>query len=137
MKECNNQNIFTIDEGNRLKLLRQKQSSKVKWLSQKEFEEIEYLQRKKAEEEENPGSREGFKFDKASLEKLQEQRLPTELLLQLENMIGEKYSNEEEFIERVELILGNDLTLKHRPLLLKYARYKKRNRKAKVPKIKI
>jgi len=130
-----NENQSLKDEINRLKGEQGKPDIKAN--AKKNTDISSEQERKAAEAEENSGNKEGFKFDKASLEKLQEQRLPIELLLELESMIGEKYNNEKEFIERVELILGKALTVKHRPLLLKYARYKKRNRKAKIPKIKI
>lgn len=130
-----NENQSLKDEINRLKGEQGKPDIKAN--VKKNTDISSEQERKKAEEEVNSGDREGFKFDKASLEKLQEQRLPIDLLLQLESMIGEKYNNEKEFIERVELILGKELTVKYRPLLLKYARYKKRNRTAKIPKIKI
>ena len=130
-----NENQSLKDEINRLKGEQGKPDIKAN--TKKNTDISSEQERKEAEAEEASGNREGFKFDKASLEKLKEQRLPIELLLQLESMIGEKYLNEKEFIERVELILGKELTVQHRPLLLKYARYKKRNRKAKIPKIKI
>ena len=93
-------------------------------------------ERKKAEED-GKANQEGFKFDKRSLEKLKEKRLSVELLDQLKKMSGEKYPDEATFITAIESILGRSLTGQHRALLLKYARYKKRNRKPKLPKITI
>ena len=81
--------------------------------------------------------REGFKLDKGSLGKLKEQRLSAELLDQLSKLDGEKYSDEEGFLTAVESLLEQPLTEEEHRLLLKYARYKKRNRKAKLPEISI
>jgi len=82
-------------------------------------------------------NRQGFKLDKGSLGKLKEQRLSAELLDQLSKLDGGKYSDEEGFLTAVEAILEQSLTEEQRRLLLKYARYKKRNRKAKLPEITI
>ncbi len=91
-------------------------------------------ERKQAEED-SEKKRVGFKFDKKSLEKLKEQRLPIELLDEIEKICGKKYSDEETFVSAIESVLGKSLTDQYRTLLLKYARYKKRNRKAKLPEI--
>jgi hypothetical protein len=85
----------------------------------------------------NELNKEGFKLDKGSLEKLKEQRLPVELLDQLESLNSKKYSSEKEFLNDLESVIGKDLTEKYKSLLIKYARYKKRNRSAKLPDIKI
>jgi hypothetical protein len=82
-------------------------------------------------------NKEGFKLDKGSLEKLKEQRLPVHLLDQLESLNSNKYSSEKEFLKAVESVIGKDLTETYRTLLIKYARYKKRSRNAKLPEIKI
>ena len=82
-------------------------------------------------------NREGFKLDKPSLEKLKEHRIPGEILDSLKILSGKKYSNKTEFIEAVESIIGNDLTNQHINTLVKYAKYKKRNRKPKIPEIHI
>jgi hypothetical protein len=93
-------------------------------------------ERKQAEEAAEDGSiNEGFKLDKGSLAKLKEQRLPSKLLDQLARVSDEKYSDEEEFITAIEAVIGKSLTGQYRKLLIKYARYKKRNRQAKVPAI--
>jgi regulator of replication initiation timing len=95
--------------------------------------EKERLQAEETDEERS--SKEGFKLDKNSLEKLKEQRLPIELLEQLEKMKGNKYSDETEFIKEIESIIGTPLTSESRSLLIKYARYKKRKRAPKLPRI--
>ena len=79
----------------------------------------------------------GFKFDKGSLEKLKEQRLPFELLEQLDRLNGKKYCSETEFVAAVEAEIGKELTDQYVVLLVKYARYKRRNRNPKLPDIKI
>ena len=79
----------------------------------------------------------GFKFDKGSLEKLKEQRLPFELLEQLDRLNGKKYCSETEFVAAVEAEIGKELTDQYVALLVKYARYKRRNRNPKLPDIKI
>lgn len=95
-------------------------------------------ERKQAEIlEDEAKAREGFKLDQSSLEKLKEQRIPVEVLEPLERLNGNKYSNKAEFISAVESVIGGDLMTQYGSLLLKYARYKKRNRKSKVSEIKI
>jgi hypothetical protein len=95
-------------------------------------------ERKQAErlEEEGP-RREGFKLDNRSLEKLKEQRIPGEVLDRLERLNGKKYSSESEFVRAVECEIGGELTRQYGSLLVKYARYKRRKRKAKKPEIAI
>ncbi len=94
-------------------------------------------ERKTAEAAEDEINREGFKLDKSSLEKLKENRIPGQVLEQLKSLGGKKYSNKGEFIEAVKSAIGNDSTNLHINTLLKYARYKKRNRKPKLPEIRI
>ena len=95
-------------------------------------------ERKSAEQLDNKQlNQEGFKLNKESLEKLKEQRLPVQLLEQLESLNSKKYSSEKEFLNAVESVIGKDLTETYRSLLVKYAHYKKRNRNAKLPDIKI
>jgi hypothetical protein len=94
-------------------------------------------ERKDAEAEEDEINREGFKLDKFSLEKLKENRIPGEILEQLKSLSGIKYSTKDEFIEAVKSVIGNDLTNLHINRLVKYARYKKRNRKPKLTEIHI
>ena len=95
-------------------------------------------ERRQAEESDEDGiPKEGFKLGKSSLEQLKEQDLPVELLEQLDAMKGNKYSSETEFIQEIESLVGPELTEQHRTLLIKYARYKKRNRQAKIPRIAI
>jgi len=71
------------------------------------------------------------------LEKLQENGIPGEILEQLKSLDKKKYSTKAEFIEAVKSIIGSDLTDMHIKTLLKYARYKKRNNKPKLPEIQI
>ncbi len=97
--------------------------------------DISCEQERKAAEDES--SQEGYKFDKSSLEKLKEQRIPTGALVQLENLIGQKYSTKDDFIDAVKSVIGGVLTDRYISLLIKHARYKRRNRKAKLPEIKI
>jgi hypothetical protein len=93
-------------------------------------------ERREAEETEaDKAKKEGFKLNKGSLEKLKEQRLPVKLLEQLEAINGNKYDNEAEFLNDIESIIGAELTAQYRDLLIKYARYKKRKRQAKIPQI--
>ena len=94
-------------------------------------------ERKDAEAEEDEINREGFKLDKFSLEKLKENRIPVEVLEQLKSLTGKKYSSKAEFIEAVTSVIGSELTNQHINTLVKYARYKKRNRKPKLPEIQI
>ena len=95
-------------------------------------------ERREAEEsDESRIQKEGFKLGKSALEQLKEQDLPVELLDQLDTMKSNKYCSETEFIEEIESIVGTALTEQHRALLIKYARYKKRNRQAKIPQITI
>ncbi len=94
-------------------------------------------ERKDAEASENEGNVKYFKLDKNSLEKLKENRISREVLEQLDSLTGKKYSNEAEFSEAVESIIGNDLKNQHINTLVKHARRKKRNRQPKLPKIRI
>jgi len=94
-------------------------------------------ERKDAEVEEDEINLEGFKLDKFSLEKLKENRIPGEFLEQLKSLTGKKYSSKAEFIEAVKSVIGSELTNQHINTLVKYARYKKRNRKPKLPEIQI
>ncbi|MCP4398591.1 MAG: transposase [bacterium] len=97
--------------------------------------EKERLEAEKTDEAKK--SQEGFKLDKNSLEKLKEHRLPVELLEQLEMIQGERYSNEAECIRDIEAVIDKEMTEQYRALLLKHARYRKRNRRAKLPEIRI
>ena len=94
-------------------------------------------ERKEAEAEEDESNREGFKLDKSTLEKLKEKGIPGEILEQLKSLIGKKYSQKDEFIEAVRSVIGSDLTHLHINRLVKYALYKKRNRKPKLSEIRI
>ena len=94
-------------------------------------------ERKEAESSVQEESLEGFKIDKPSLEKLKEGRIPVKVLEKLEKLIGQKYSNKNEFIEAVISRIGNVLTNQYIKLLVKHARYKRRNRKPKLPLIRI
>ncbi len=94
-------------------------------------------ERKEAETLEGERGQEGYKFDKPSLEKLKEDRIPSEVLDQLESLIGQKYSTKAKFIEAVESVIGSNVTNRYIRLFVKYAHYKKRNRKPKLPEIHI
>ncbi|MCP4160128.1 MAG: transposase [Deltaproteobacteria bacterium] len=94
-------------------------------------------ERKDAEAIEDEIDREGFKLDKFCLEKLKENRIPEQVLEQLKSLTGKKYSSKAEFIEAVKSVIGSDLTNLHINTLVKYARYKKRNRKPKLAEIHI
>ena len=94
-------------------------------------------ERKDAETSDDEVRQEGFKLDKASLEKLKENRISAEVLEQLKSLTGKKYSNRAEFTEAVESVIGSDLTNQHINTLARYARYIKRNRKPKLPEIRI
>lgn len=132
--ELKDENQSLKDEINRLKGEQGKPDIKA---NKKQDGDISSEKERKAAEEtdEDKAKKTGFKLDKSSLEKLKEQRLPVELLEQLELMQGNKYSNETEFIDEIESIIGSKKTNQYRDLLLKYARYKKRNRSAKIPEI--
>lgn len=120
------------DENNKLKGEQGKPNVKP---NRKEDDLSSEKDRKEAEISEDENAGEGFKFDKTSLEKLKEQRIPEEVLEQLENLIGQKYSSKTDFIKAVKSIIGSILTSKYIKLLIKYARYKKRKRKPKLPEI--
>jgi len=80
---------------------------------------------------------EGFKLDKPSLEKLKEKRIPEEILVSMEKLKGKRYSDEAEFLKALEMEIGSEAAGLYGHLLVKYARYKKRNRKPKIPAISI
>ncbi len=93
-------------------------------------------ERKQAENLENESkAQEGFKLAQSSLEKLKEQRIPAEVLDQLTGLNGKKFSSKAEFMNAVKSVIGGDLTKQYGCVLLKYARYKRRNRKPKLPEI--
>ncbi len=93
-------------------------------------------ERKHAEREEaGDGSRDGFKLDRPSVEQLKEHRIPDEVLEQLTSLHGTRYADEAEFLHAVESVIGAELTCQYRFLLLKYARYRKRRRRPKLPDI--
>ena len=95
-------------------------------------------ERKQAEDAgEDKSKQEGFKLDKSTLSKLKEQRLSVVLLDQLVSMRGEKYSDANAFINAIASVIGTTLTDEYRTLFIKYGRYKKRNRKAKLGEISI
>ena len=79
----------------------------------------------------------GFKLNKNSLEKLKEQQIPSKVLDPLQNLSTNKYETEVDFVKAVENEIGADSTRQYIDLLLKYARYKKRNGKPKRSEIKI
>ena len=124
------------DENNRLK--GEQGKPEIKATIKKEGTISSEQERKEAEQlEEEIVNQEGYKLDKSSLEKLKEQGLAVELLERLEGLNGKKYSSETEFLSALESEVGKELTEQSRYLLIKYARYKRRNRKAKLPEIKI
>ena len=94
-------------------------------------------ERKDAEAEEDESNREGYKLDKFSLQKLKENQIPGEILEQLKSLCDTKYSSKDKFKEAVKSVIGSDLTNLHINRLVKYARYKKRNRRPKLSKIHI
>ncbi|MCP4404554.1 MAG: transposase [bacterium] len=79
----------------------------------------------------------GFKLDNNSLETLKEHRVPSELLEQLEMIHGERYSSDAECIRDIEAVRDKEMTEQYRALFLKHARYRQRNRRAKLPEIRI
>ncbi len=123
------------DENNRLKGEQGKPDFKPN--KKKDGDISSEQERKEAEASVDQSSREGFKVDKSSLEKLKENRIPALVLEQLENLVGQKYSSKTEFVEAVKSLLGSDVANRYINLLVKYAHYKKRNRKAKVAEIHI
>lgn len=95
-------------------------------------------ERKQAETlEEERKAQEGFKLDQHSLEKLKEQRIPHDVLDRLATLNGKKYLNKAEFVSAIESEIGRDLACQYGSLLVKYARYRRRNRKPKLPEIRI
>ena len=77
----------------------------------------------------------GFRLTKEKLKTLGENRLPPAILEALEGISNKKFSSESEFMKAVSSAIGQDEADLHRKLLLKYGRYKKRNRKSKVSEI--
>ena len=134
--ELENENQALKDEINRLKGEQGKPDIKA---NKKQDGDIssEKERRDAEESDEDRAKKVGFKLDKSTLEKLKEQRLPVQLLEQLEALQGHQYSNEIEFINEVKTLTDVELTDENCDLLLQYARYKKRNRQAKIPKITI
>ena len=71
------------------------------------------------------------------MEKLKENRIPGEVLEKLKSLNGQKYENKDEFVNAVTSAIGSDLTNQYIEILAKYAKYKKRKRKRKIPEIHI
>lgn len=94
-------------------------------------------ERKEAEASGEERNKEGFKLDKPTLEKLEEQRIPVEILESLDNVKGKRYESKAEFLKAVKAVIGSDAVDLYGHFLVRYARYKKRNRKCKVPEIQI
>ena len=94
-------------------------------------------ERKEAERCNGNSKKEGFKLDVSSLEKLKEQRIPVDVLENLGNVKGKKYGSKDEFLKGVESVIGAEASGLYGDLLVKYARYKKRERSRKVPEISI
>ena len=88
-------------------------------------------------EEAGEKHKEGFKLDRSTLGKLEEQRIPGDVLESLDKIKGKRYDSKEDFLQDVEEIIGSKAVEIYGHLLLKYARYKKRKRKRKTPDIKI
>ncbi len=86
-------------------------------------------ERKHAEREaEGEVSREGFKLDTPSVEKLKEHRIPAAVLDQFTGLHGKRYADAAEFLRDVESVVGAETTQQYQSLLLKYARYRTRRR---------
>lgn len=79
----------------------------------------------------------GFKLTKDKLEALGETQIPENVLDALAVIKSKTFSSEDEFMAEVAKAIGKEQTDRYRELLLKHARYKKRNRKSKVAKIEI
>ena len=95
-------------------------------------------ERKEAESNDNDKkAKEGFKLDKKTLEQLKEKKIPVKILEKLTSLKNIKYEEEKSFVNSVEELIGEELSKQYMPLLLKYARYRKRNRKPKIPQIPI
>jgi len=95
-------------------------------------------ERKKAELNDNDEkAKEGFKLDKKTIEQLKEKKIPVKILDKLSKLKNEKYEEEKSFVNSVKGLIGEDLSKQYMPILLKYARYRKRNRKPKIPEIPI
>lgn len=124
------------DENNRLKGEQGKPD--IKPNTRKDDQLSSEQERKQAEIlEDDIRSQEGFKFDHSSLEQLKEHRIPVDVLCQLESLHGKKYSDKTAFVKAVETVIGKEGMQQYGTLLLKYARYKKRQRKPKLPEIHI
>jgi len=93
--------------------------------------ERRHAERDEAEE----ASRVGFKLDTPSVEKLKEHRIPDAVLDLLASMHGTRYPDEAAFLRDVERAVGAEITRQYQPLLLKYARYRTRCRRPKVPEV--
>lgn len=84
---------------------------------------------------ESESNRVGFKLSKATINKLKETGLPSELLEQLQKISHQKYSDKLSFVDAIETEIGRPLSDEYRLLLFKYACYHKRSRNAKIPLI--
>ena len=96
------------------------------------------VERKKAESnDDEEKSKEGFKLDKKTLELLKEKKIPVKILEKLTQLKNIKYEEKETFVNSVKDLIGEESSEQYIPILIKHARYKKRNRKPKIPEITI
>ena len=86
---------------------------------------------------EEKASKEGFRLNSKTLEQLKEQEIPPSLLDQLAPLKKKEYTNQADFMTAVETIIGKEALDQYQELLLKYARYYRRNRSSKIKDIKI
>jgi hypothetical protein len=86
---------------------------------------------------EERASKEGFRLTSKTLKQLKEQEIPPFILDQLQPLRTKEYTDSDDFMATVENIIGKEAADKYRELLLKYARYYRRNRSSKIKEIKI
>lgn len=79
----------------------------------------------------------GFKLDKKTLSKLQENDIPKNILELLEKNTKKTYSTEKEFISAIEIIIGEKNVKIYKSKLINHAFYRKRKRESKISQIKI
>jgi len=94
-------------------------------------------ERNEAESNGDTEDKDGFKLDEPSLEKLKEQEIPAEILNSLYKMRRNKYASRADFLKALNAEIGAEAAAQYGELLVKHARYKKRNRKPKIPNISI
>jgi len=126
----------SLDENNRLK--GEQGKPEFKPAKKKDGNISSESERKNAEKDlDQEADRIGFRMPKSKIKLLAEKKIPLNILEALTKIHRQTFSNENSFIEELELELGEEIDPEVRKLLIGHARYKKRISHSKVQEIHI